>query len=105
MRVYLRKITIPQLQAKCAELKYQCKETLKTEIQTKLFQVLLQGSQTKVEEDDEEADNPIIPENEPNSQNKKSKSEKMCWTGGNCLSFMANIVDQIEYLGALHLLW
>ena len=76
MRAYLRKINIQQLQAKCAQLKYLCKEMVKTEIQTKLFKVILQGSQTKVEEDDEEADNPIIPENEPNSQNKKSKSEK-----------------------------
>ena len=67
MREYLRKITIPQLQAKCAQLKFQCKETLKHELQTKVFKAILEGSQTKFEEDDEEADNPLVPENEPNS--------------------------------------
>ena len=64
-----------------------------------------QDDGAQVEEDNEEADNPLNSENEPNSQNKKFKSENMCWNRGNWLSFMANIVAQIDYLGALHLLW
>ena len=86
-------------------LKCQIKITLKTEIQTNVFKVNLEGSQTEVEEDDEDADNPLVPDNDPNSQKKKSKSDDMCWNRGNWLSFMANIVAQIDYLGALHLLW
>ena len=76
---------------------------LKPEIETKLFKVILEGSQTKVEEDNNKAGNLLAPENEPNSKNKESKSENMCWNRGNWLSFMANIVAQIDYLGALHL--
>ena len=86
-------------------MKFLYEGILKAEIQTKLFKVILEGSQTKVEEDNIEADNPLVPKNEPHSQNKKSKSENMCWNRGNWLSFMANIVTQIDYLGALHLLW
>ena len=99
LRAFLKKITLKQLQAKCVQLKFPYEGMLKAEIQTKLFKVILEGSQTEVEV------NPIAPENEPDSQNKKSKSENMCWNRGNWLSFMANIVAQIDYLGALHLLW
>ena len=99
MRAFLRKITILQLKAKCDQLKFPYDGMLKPEIQTKLFKFILEGSQTEVE------GNPLAPVNEPNSQNKKSKSENMCWNRGNWLSFMANIVAQIDYLGALHLLW
>ena len=99
LRAFLKKITVNQLQAKCVQLKFPYEGMLKAEIQTKLFKVILEGSQTEVEV------NPIAPENEPDSQNKKSKSENMCWNRGNWLSFMANIVAQIDYLGALHLLW
>ena len=35
----------------------------------------------------------------------KAKSEKMCWNSGYFLSFMANIVEQIEYMGVLRLIW
>jgi hypothetical protein len=99
LRAFLRKITILQLKAKCDQLKFPYDGMLKPEIQTKLFKFILEGSQTEVE------GNPLVPVNEPNSQNKKSKSENMCWNRGNWLSFMANIVAQIDYLGALHLLW
>ena len=33
------------------------------------------------------------------------KAENMCWARGNWLSFMANMAEQVEYLGQLHLIW
>ena len=36
---------------------------------------------------------------------KQNKSEKMCWNKGYWLSFMANIVEQVAYLGVLRLIW
>ena len=33
------------------------------------------------------------------------KVENMCWVRENWLSFMANMADQVEYLGQLHLIW
>ena len=75
LRAFLKKITVDQLQAKCVHLKFSYEGMLKAEIQTKLFNVILEGSQTAVE------GNPIAPENEPDSQNKKSKSENMCLIG------------------------
>ena len=35
----------------------------------------------------------------------QQQSETMCWNRGNWVSFMANISEQIEYLGPLHLIW
>ena len=68
LRAFLKKIIVRQLHAKCVQLKFSYEGMLKAEIQTKLFKVILEGSQTEVE------GNPIAPENEPDSQNKKSKS-------------------------------
>jgi len=33
------------------------------------------------------------------------KAENMCWARWNWLSFMANMAEQVEYLGQLHLIW
>jgi hypothetical protein len=41
----------------------------------------------------------------PEEWNGIDKAESMCWVRGNWLSFMANMVDQVSYLGQLHLIW
>ena len=55
----------------------------------------------------EEGDGQEMSEIDPKSGQKKGKSkgEGMCWNKGYWLSFMANIVEQISYLGVLRLIW
>jgi hypothetical protein len=44
-------------------------------------------------------------DNNINDEPNESKVEKMCWNAGNWVSFMANISEQIKYLGSLSLIW
>ena len=51
--------------------------------------------------DDDDVSNDEAPE----EWSGVEKVENMCWVRGNWLSFMANMADQVEYLGQLHLIW
>ena len=51
-----------------------------------------------------ELDNANV-DNNTNDEQNEPKVEKMCWNAGNWVSFMANISEQIKYLGSLSLIW
>ena len=42
---------------------------------------------------------------EANVEGDQPKRERRCWNKGNWLSYMANISDQVEYLGKLQWIW
>ena len=68
---------------------------------------ILYESIAKAAMEQEEGDGQEMGEIDPKSGQEKSKSkgEGMCWNKGYWLSFMANIVKQISYLGVLRLIW
>ena len=68
---------------------------------------ILHESIAKAAMEREEGDGQEMGEIDPKSGQEKSKSkgEGMCWNKGYWLSFMANIVEQISYLGVLRLIW
>ena len=70
--------------------------TLKSQLQRKAFEHILGRELT----DEKETSASSTTENE-----REGKPETMCWNKGNWLSFLANIANQIAYMGNLGLIW
>ena len=68
---------------------------------------ILYKSIAKAAMEREEGDGQEMGKIDPKSGQEKSKSKGkgMCWNKGYWLSFMANIVKQISYIGVLRLIW